>query len=139
MKTQAFNPFLPSYEYIPDGEPYVFGNRVYIYGSHDAFNGSDYCVNNYVCWSASVENLGDWKYEGVIYDKQKEKTTFFNLIRAYTGKETESIYTPASARPPDAGNQGEPTMTESKDPLSWNWKQICLQSKQNQKLSRLAS
>jgi hypothetical protein len=72
MKTQAFNPFLPSYEYIPDGEPYVFGNRIYIYGSHDAFNGSDYCVNNYVCWSASVDHLGDWKYEGVIYDKQKD-------------------------------------------------------------------
>lgn len=31
MKKQAVNPFLPSYEYIPDGEPYVFGDRVYIY------------------------------------------------------------------------------------------------------------
>ena len=44
MKTQAFNPFLPSYEYIPDAEPYVFGNRVYIYGSHDRFNGEDFCM-----------------------------------------------------------------------------------------------
>jgi len=35
---QAFNPFLPSYEYIPDGEPYIFDDRVYIYGSHDRFN-----------------------------------------------------------------------------------------------------
>jgi arabinoxylan arabinofuranohydrolase len=25
MKKQAFNPYLPSYEYVPDGEPYVFG------------------------------------------------------------------------------------------------------------------
>ena len=32
MKKQAFNPYLPSYEYVPDGEPYVFGGRVYIYG-----------------------------------------------------------------------------------------------------------
>lgn len=34
-KKQAFNPYLPSWEYIPDGEPYVFGDRVYVYGSHD--------------------------------------------------------------------------------------------------------
>ena len=27
-KKQAFNPYLPSWEYIPDGEPYVFGDRV---------------------------------------------------------------------------------------------------------------
>ena len=27
------NPYLPSWEYIPDGEPRVFGNRVYVYGS----------------------------------------------------------------------------------------------------------
>src|SRR5690625_4864366 len=69
MKKQAFNPFLPSYEYIPDGEPYVFGERVYLYGSHDKFDGDFYCENDYVCWSAPVENLKDWKYEGVIYKK----------------------------------------------------------------------
>ena len=28
MKKQAFNPYLPSWEYVPDGEPYVFGDRV---------------------------------------------------------------------------------------------------------------
>ena len=67
MKTQAFNPFLPSYEYIPDAEPYVFGNRVYIYGSHDRFNGEDFCMNDYVCWSAPVDDLGAWRKEGVIY------------------------------------------------------------------------
>lgn len=67
MKTQAFNPFLPSYEYIPDAEPYVFGNRVYIYGSHDRFDGEDFCMNDYVCWSAPVDDLGAWKKEGVIY------------------------------------------------------------------------
>jgi hypothetical protein len=31
----AANPFLPAWEYIPDGEPRVFGDRVYLYGSHD--------------------------------------------------------------------------------------------------------
>ena len=67
MKKQAFNPYLPSYEYVPDGEPYVFGDRVYVFGSHDAFNGEGFCVNDYVCWSAPVDELGDWKYEGVIF------------------------------------------------------------------------
>lgn len=35
MKSQVFNPYLPSWEYVPDGEPHVFGDRVYIFGSHD--------------------------------------------------------------------------------------------------------
>lgn len=48
-KKQAFNPYLPSYEYVPDGEPRVFGSRVYVYGSHDKFDGSDFCVNDYCC------------------------------------------------------------------------------------------
>ncbi|WP_394912719.1 hypothetical protein [uncultured Robinsoniella sp.] len=34
MKTQCYNPYLPLWEYIPDGEPHVFAERVYIYGSH---------------------------------------------------------------------------------------------------------
>lgn len=66
---QAFNPYLPSYEYIPDGEPYVFGDRLYVYGSHDAFNGKEFCQNDYVCWSAPIDDLGNWRYEGVIYKK----------------------------------------------------------------------
>ena len=72
MKQQAFNPFLPSWEYVPDGEPRVFGDRLYLYGSHDAFNGADFCVNDYVCWSAPLDDLSDWRYEGVIYRKQQE-------------------------------------------------------------------
>ena len=36
---QAVNPYLPSYEYVPDGEPHVFNGRVYVYGSHDALAG----------------------------------------------------------------------------------------------------
>lgn len=69
MKKQAVNPYLPSWEYVPDGEPYVFNDRVYVYGSHDRFNGYAYCLNDYVCWSAPCENLGQWQYEGVIYQK----------------------------------------------------------------------
>lgn len=72
MKKQALNPYLPTYEYIPDGEPYVFGERLYVYGSHDRFNGVTYCMNDYVCWSAPVENLGNWRFEGVIYRKEQD-------------------------------------------------------------------
>lgn len=72
MKKQALNPYLPSYEYVPDGEPYVFGDRVYVYGSHDKFNGTEYCMNDYVCWSADINDLGNWKYEGVIYKKTQD-------------------------------------------------------------------
>ena len=72
MKQQAFNPYLPSWEYIPDGEPRVFGDRVYVYGSHDRFNAPIFCVNDYVCWSAPVDDLSDWRYEGVIYKKNQD-------------------------------------------------------------------
>ncbi|MCL1842482.1 MAG: family 43 glycosylhydrolase [Defluviitaleaceae bacterium] len=71
-KNQAFNPYLPSCEYIPDGEPYVFGERLYIYGSHDMFDGPEYCHKDYVCWSAHVDDLSDWRYEGVIYKKTQD-------------------------------------------------------------------
>lgn len=67
MKKQCFNPILPSYEYIPDVEPYVFGDRLYIFGSHDRFDGEDFCMNDYVCWSAPVNDLGNWHNEGEIY------------------------------------------------------------------------
>jgi hypothetical protein len=69
MKNQCFNPYLPSWEYIPDGEPHVFGGRVYVYGSHDKAGGWVFCLNDYVCWSAPVDDLSDWRYEGVIYNK----------------------------------------------------------------------
>lgn len=72
MTKQGFNPYLPSWEYIPDAEPYVFNDRVYVYGSHDRFNGHAFCLNDYVCWSAPVDNLADWTYEGVIYQKSDD-------------------------------------------------------------------
>lgn len=72
MKQQVFNPYLPSWEYIPDGEPRVFDGRLYVYGSHDCFNGDVYCQNDYVCWSAPEEDLSDWRYEGVIFRKVQD-------------------------------------------------------------------
>lgn len=69
---QAYNPYLPSYEYVPDGEPYVFEDRVYVYGSHDRFNAPIFCMNDYICWSAPVDQLAAWRYEGVIYRKNQD-------------------------------------------------------------------
>ena len=65
--SQVYNPYLPLYEYIPDGEPHVFGDRLYPYGSHDLFDGKKFCLGDYVCWSAPVDDLTAWRYEGVIY------------------------------------------------------------------------
>lgn len=72
MTNQAMNPYLLGYEYIPDAEPYEFDGRVYIYGSHDRAHAGMFCLNDYVCWSAPVEDLGDWRYEGVIYKKNQD-------------------------------------------------------------------
>lgn len=69
---QVFNPYLPLYEYVADGEPHVFDGRVYIYGSHDASGASVYCEGHYVTWSAPVDNLRDWRYEGVIYRRDQD-------------------------------------------------------------------
>ena len=79
MKKQAFNPYLPSWEYLPDGEPHVFGNRVYVYGSHDRFNAPVFCVNDYVCWSAPMDDLSDWRYEGIIFRKNQDSKNKLGL------------------------------------------------------------
>jgi len=65
----AVNPYLPEWEYVPDGEPHVFGDRLYLYGSHDRANGKRYCEEDYVCWSAPINQLGDWRFEGISYRK----------------------------------------------------------------------
>ena len=71
------NPYLPMWEYIPDGEPYVFDDpdcpgkkRVYIYGSHDSMI-TGYCGRELVTWSASVDSLDRWRYDGVILEVKK--------------------------------------------------------------------
>lgn len=71
-KHLGLNPYLPFWETVPDGEPHVFDGRIYIYGSHDKRNGTSFCEDDYVCWSAPVDDLGNWKYEGVIYKKTQD-------------------------------------------------------------------
>lgn len=67
MKKQVYNPFLPIYECVPDGEPHVFGDRVYLYGSHDKEGGETFCMLDYTTYSAPVTDLSDWRCEGTIY------------------------------------------------------------------------
>lgn len=63
----AVNPFLPLDEYIPDGEPHVFGDRVYLIGSHDSEDGTTYCQLDYVFYSAPVDDLSTWTSKGINY------------------------------------------------------------------------
>lgn len=72
MNHQVYTPFLPSWEYVPDGEHRVFGDRLYLYGSHDLFNSADFCLGDYVGWSAPVADLSDWRYEGIIYRRNQD-------------------------------------------------------------------
>ncbi len=67
MNRQTMNPYLPGWEYIPDGEPKLFDGRVYIFGSHDEARGERYCTGDYVTWSAPADDLSAWTYEGVIW------------------------------------------------------------------------
>lgn len=91
MKTQCHNPYLPLYEHIPDGEPHVFDGRLYVFGSHDLENGSEFCEQDYVAWSAPVEDLSDWRCEGVIYRKDQDP---YN-------KDLLPLYAPDVVRGPD--------------------------------------
>ncbi len=77
---------MPTYEYIPDGEPRVFGDRLYVYGSHDRAGGENYCLNDYVCWSAPVDDLSDWRFEGTIFKKIQEPL--------YNGADIANLYAP---------------------------------------------
>lgn len=74
-ESKAANPYLPMWEHIPDGEPYVFEDpenpgqyRLYIYGSHDIFK-TKYCGDDLVVWSAPVNDLNNWRYDGVIFER----------------------------------------------------------------------
>ena len=107
------NPYLPLWEHIPDGEPYVFEDpdqpgkqRVYIYGSHDNIK-TDYCGRDQVVWSASVDSLNNWRYDGIILvvDKNAKGEPFdsagtadvlfapdMTLVTDSTGKKTYYLF-----------------------------------------------
>lgn len=61
------NPYLPAWEYIPDGEPRVFGDRIYVYGSHDRVGHEKFCDYQLKVWSAPVSNPNEWTCHGVAF------------------------------------------------------------------------
>ena len=78
LSAGAANPYLPLWEYIPDGEPYIFEDpdhpgqyRVYIYGSHD-IELTTYCGRNQVVWSAALDDLRHWRFDGVIFESRTD-------------------------------------------------------------------
>ncbi|MBO7441033.1 MAG: family 43 glycosylhydrolase [Bacteroidales bacterium] len=107
--TTIGNPYLPLWEHIPDGEPYVFDDpdnpgkkRVYIYGSHD-IEIKNYCGRDQVVWSADVNDLNNWRLDGVILkvdkngkgDPQKEADILFApdvTMVEKDGKKTYYLY-----------------------------------------------
>lgn len=111
--TTVGNPYLPLWEHIPDGEPYVFEDpdnpgkqRVYIYGSHDS-RITDYCGLEQVVWSAPVEDLNHWRYDGeiLVVDKNAQGEPFdsvgtadvlfapdVTLVTDSTGKKTYYLF-----------------------------------------------
>ena len=100
--TTVGNPYLPLWEHIPDGEPYVFD---------DPDNPGDliteYCGRDQVVWSAPVEDLTQWRYDGVILvvDKNRDGEKFdsagtadvlyapdVTLVTDSTGKKTYYLF-----------------------------------------------
>ena len=90
---QIYNPYLPLTEHIPDGEPHVFGDRVYVYGSHDLAGGTAFCEGDYAVWSAPVDNLRAWRLdEAVSYRKTQDPSG---------ADGTHMLYAPDCAQGPD--------------------------------------
>ena len=111
--TTPGNPYLPLWEHIPDGEPYVFEDpdqpgrqRVYIYGSHDT-RITDYCGREQVVWSAPTDSLNCWRFDGEIlrvdtnakgepFDSARTADVLFapdvTLVTDSTGKKTYYLF-----------------------------------------------
>ncbi|MCQ2182707.1 MAG: family 43 glycosylhydrolase [Bacteroidales bacterium] len=91
------NPYLPLGEFIPDGEPYVFEDpdlpgsyRVYVYGSHDVLKEA-YCGKNQVVWSAPVEDLSAWRYDGVCFESEGDILYAPDIVE-YKGSDGKKLY-----------------------------------------------
>lgn len=115
------NPYLPMWEHIPDGEPRVFTykgeTRVYVYGSHDTLK-TEYCGTDYVVWSAPVDDLTEWRYEGVCYTASNGEPLYApdvvernGIYYMYIAEDRGSkIYVASSEAP--AGPFEDPVLTE---------------------------
>lgn len=107
MKGQAYNPFLPLDVYIPDGEPHIFGDRNYLFGSHDKEGGDTFCELDYEFFSAPLDDLNNWSSKGINYSARQD--ALYSEKRPY-------LYAPDVVRGNDgkyylyyclAGNKGD--------------------------------
>lgn len=103
------NPYLPKWEYIPDGEPRVFGDRIYVYGSHDNAGSDSFCDYVLKCWSAPLNDLSNG-HATARYSAQKPRKTVLpiptgqgrtiSFLLPMLWKRTAStIYMPISSTP----------------------------------------
>lgn len=95
IAASAQNPYMPLWEYIPDGEPYVFEDpdcpgkyRIYVYGSHDDLI-REYCGRDQVVWSAPIDDLSNWRYDGTIFVSDKNANG-----EAFRGGRADVLYAP---------------------------------------------
>ena len=82
---QITNPILRNNEYIPDPEPHIFNDRIYVYGSHDKFGGISFCLNDYKVYSCPIDDLTSWSCTGIAYKKIQDndyKGGFINVMYA---------------------------------------------------------
>lgn len=68
----AWNPVLPISVCMADGEPHVFGNRVYLFGSHDTPGGESFCLEDYEFFSAPLDDLSHWTSNGINYTAKQD-------------------------------------------------------------------
>lgn len=57
MKHTVWNSVLPISVCMADGEAHVFGDRVYLFGSHDTPGGESFCLEDYEFLSAPLNRL----------------------------------------------------------------------------------
>ena len=118
---KSANPYMPLWEHVPDGEPRVFTyngeTRVYVYGSHDTAK-TEYCGDDYVAWSAPVDDLTNWKCHGVCYQAEDKSILFApdvvqkgDTFYMYAAERRGSRVTVASSKTP-WGPFENPVLTE---------------------------
>ncbi len=106
ISAMAVNPYLPNWEHIPDGEPHVFEDRVYVYGSHDSRQDSGYCGPDHVTWSAPIDDLTDWRYEGEVFHvKDLLGVEYGNDKKVITQEDVDrnNLFAPDCVYNPDTG------------------------------------
>ncbi len=67
------NPYLPTWEYVPDGEPRVFGDRIYVYGSHDRVDSEYFCDYKLKVWSAPLSDPTNWICHGDCFHTRADR------------------------------------------------------------------